>query len=212
MSQPMAVARASALAATIPADELPRLRRRMRWVLFAVAALGSTGYIAAVTVGTLVAADLSGGAALGGLPTTMTTIGTATAASLIALIMLRWGRRIGFLREGTHRVCDPAVTRQLTSRTLARLDQVRAALDGTQPDIVSAIDLAEDLEGDQCALHVIVTGAAGALVHEDLAPFGRLADVGGVSAGTADGGDVTVVAGTPDVWDPLQRLVPGVSG
>jgi MFS family permease len=66
-------------------------------VLFAVAALGSTGYIAAVTVGTLVAAELSGGAALGGLPTTTTTIGTAAAASLIALVMLRWGRRLGLL-------------------------------------------------------------------------------------------------------------------
>ena len=95
--QPPAVARAAAIAAAIPASELPRLRRRMRWVLFAVAALGSTGYIAAVTVGTLVAAELSGGAALGGLPTTTTTIGTATAASLIALIMLRWGRRLGLL-------------------------------------------------------------------------------------------------------------------
>jgi MFS family permease len=97
MTQPPAVARAAAIAAEIPASELPRLRRRMRWVLFAVAALGSTGYISAVTVGTLVAAELSGGAALGGLPTTTTTIGTATAASLIALIMLRWGRRLGLL-------------------------------------------------------------------------------------------------------------------
>jgi MFS family permease len=97
MTQPPAVARAAAIAADIPASELPRLRRRMRWVLFAVAALGSTGYIAAVTVGTLVAAELSGGAALGGLPTTTTTIGTAAAASLIALVMLRWGRRLGLL-------------------------------------------------------------------------------------------------------------------
>ena len=35
MSQPPAVARAMELAARIPADELPRLRQRMRWVLFA---------------------------------------------------------------------------------------------------------------------------------------------------------------------------------
>jgi MFS family permease len=97
MSQPPAVARAVALAARIPPDDLPRLRRRMRWVLFTVAALGSTGYIAAVTVGTLVAAELSGGPALGGLPTTTTTIGTAVAASLIALVMLRAGRRLGLL-------------------------------------------------------------------------------------------------------------------
>lgn len=86
-----------ATAAAIPAEDLPRLRRRMRWVLFAVAALGSTGYIAAVTVGTLAAAELSGGAALGGLPTTTTTIGTAVAASLLALVMLRAGRRPGLL-------------------------------------------------------------------------------------------------------------------
>jgi MFS family permease len=97
VSQPPAVVRALAIAARIDADDLPRLRTRMRWVLFAIAALGSTGYISAVTVGTLVAADLSGGAALGGLPTTTTTIGTAVAASLIALVMLRSGRRLGLL-------------------------------------------------------------------------------------------------------------------
>ena len=97
MTQPRGVVRAAAIAAEIPPDELPRLRRRMRWVLFAVAALGSTGYIAAVTVDTLVAAEFSGGAALGGLPTATTTIGTAAASSLIALLMLRWGRRLGLL-------------------------------------------------------------------------------------------------------------------
>ena len=93
MTQPPAVARAMAVARSIPPEDLPRLRSRMRWVLFTVAALGSTGYISAVTVGTLVAAQFSGGAALGGLPTTLTTIGTATAASLLALLMLRAGRR-----------------------------------------------------------------------------------------------------------------------
>jgi MFS family permease len=97
VTQPPAVARASEISAGIDPAELPRLRSRMRWVLFAVAALGSTGYIAAVTVGTLVAAELAGTAAFGGLPTTTTTIGTATAASLIALVMLRWGRRPGLL-------------------------------------------------------------------------------------------------------------------
>lgn len=88
---------AAAAAAAIPDEALPGLRRRMRWVLFVVAALGSTGYIAAVTVGTLVAAELSGGATLGGLPTATTTIGTAVAASLLAILMLRSGRRRGLL-------------------------------------------------------------------------------------------------------------------
>ena len=91
-----AIARATAEAARIPAGDLPRLRSRMRWVLFGVSALGSTGYIAAVTVASLVAADLSG-VALGGVPTAITTIGTAAAASLLALLMLSIGRRGGIL-------------------------------------------------------------------------------------------------------------------
>jgi len=69
----------------------------MVWVLFAVSALGSTGYLAALTAGTLVAADLGGSAAVGGLPTTATTLGTAGAAALMSVLMLRAGRRPGLL-------------------------------------------------------------------------------------------------------------------
>lgn len=83
--------------ARIEPAQLPALRRRIVWTLFAVAALGSTGYISAVTAGTLVAAELAGTASAGGLPTTVTTIGTAAAASLLSLLMLRVGRRIGLL-------------------------------------------------------------------------------------------------------------------
>ncbi|HEX7195529.1 MAG TPA: MFS transporter [Candidatus Limnocylindria bacterium] len=79
-----------------PAD-LPRLRRRIVWTLFAVAALGSTGYIAAVTAGTLAAAEIAGSAAPGGLPTATSTLGTASAASLLSFLMLRVGRRRGLL-------------------------------------------------------------------------------------------------------------------
>jgi len=76
---------------------LPALRRRIVWTLFAVSALGSTGYIAAITAGTLAAANMSGGASFGGLPTATSTLGTAVAASLLAFIMLRVGRRRGLL-------------------------------------------------------------------------------------------------------------------
>jgi MFS family permease len=76
---------------------LPALRRRMIWTLFAVSAFGSTGYVAAVTAGTLVAAEMAGTASAGGLPTTTTTLGTAAAASLLSLLMLRFGRRVGML-------------------------------------------------------------------------------------------------------------------
>ena len=95
--QAPAVERAQAAAARIDPAALPWLRRRMRWTLFAISALGSTGYIAAITVGTLVAADIQGDATLGGVPTAAATIGTATAATLLSGLMLRVGRRAGLL-------------------------------------------------------------------------------------------------------------------
>ena len=92
-----AVTRARAAADRYATADLERLRRRMRWTLFAISALGSTGYIAAVTVGTLVAAEIHGDATLGGVPTASATIGTASAAALISGLMLRIGRRAGLL-------------------------------------------------------------------------------------------------------------------
>ncbi len=81
----------------IDPERLPALRRRIVWTLFAVSALGSTGYIAAITAGTLAAADIGGSAASGGIPTAASTLGTAAAASLLSFLMLRVGRRPGLL-------------------------------------------------------------------------------------------------------------------
>ncbi len=92
-SQPRALARAAVTAEHLDPASLPRLRTRMRWTLFAVSALGSTGYIAAITVGTLAAAEIAGGATRGGVPTAAATLGTAGAASLLSARMLRYGRR-----------------------------------------------------------------------------------------------------------------------
>ena len=82
---------------TIDPARLPGLRRRIIWTLFAVSALGSTGYIAAITGGTLAAGEIGGSAASGGLPTASSTLGTAAAASLLSFLMLRVGRRPGLL-------------------------------------------------------------------------------------------------------------------
>lgn len=95
--QPIAIARAREEARGIDPARLPGLRRRLQWTLFAVSALGSTGYIAAITVGTLVAAEIHGDATLGGVPTAAATVGTATAATLLSGLMLRVGRRAGLL-------------------------------------------------------------------------------------------------------------------
>jgi MFS family permease len=94
---PRAVASAAITAGALDPERLATLRRRMVWTLFAVSALGSTGYIAAVTVGTLVAADLVGSASLSGIPAASAVLGTALAASLLSSLMLRVGRRPGLL-------------------------------------------------------------------------------------------------------------------
>lgn len=96
-AHPPAVVRAIEATGRHDPDRLPWLRRRMAWTLFAISALGSTGYIAAITVGTLVAAEIHGDATLGGVPTAAATIGTAAAATLISGLMLRVGRRAGLL-------------------------------------------------------------------------------------------------------------------
>lgn len=85
------------MSGAIDPERLPGLRRRMVWTLFAVSALGTTGYIGAVTAGTLAAAEIGGTAAPGGLPTATSTLGTAAAASLLSFLMLRVGRRPGLL-------------------------------------------------------------------------------------------------------------------
>lgn len=85
------------MTASVTSDPLVAARRRIVWTLFTISALGSTGYLAAVTAGTLAAADIAGGAASGGLPTALSTLGTAAAASLLSVVMLRVGRRRGML-------------------------------------------------------------------------------------------------------------------
>ncbi len=91
------VARRQVTVAAIDPARLPGLRRRIIWTLFAVSALGSTGYIAAITGGTLAAAEIAGSPASGGLPTAISTLGTAAAASLLSFLMLRVGRRPALL-------------------------------------------------------------------------------------------------------------------
>jgi len=94
---PRAVVAAALHAQALDPTHTTWLRRRMIWTLFAISALGSTGYIAAITVGTLVAADITGSANLSGVPGASAVLGTAIAASLLSGLMLRVGRRPGLL-------------------------------------------------------------------------------------------------------------------
>ena len=82
-------------AAPLSPAALERARRRSRWTLAAGVAVGSTGHIAAVTVATIVAADLLGEQALAGLPGATVVLGAAIGATLLSTIMARTTRRRG---------------------------------------------------------------------------------------------------------------------
>ena len=74
-------------------SRLAALRKRTIWTLVAGVAIGSTGHIAAVTVGTIVAAEIAGTAALAGLPAASVVLGSAIGSVVLALLMARTGRR-----------------------------------------------------------------------------------------------------------------------
>jgi MFS family permease len=78
-----------------PARELERLRRRTLWSLVAGVALGSTGHIAAVTVATLVARDITDDTAWSGAPGATVVLGAALGAVVLSQLMVRRGRRAG---------------------------------------------------------------------------------------------------------------------
>jgi MFS family permease len=81
--------------AHLDAPALESARRRTRWALFLGVALGSTGHIAAVTVGAIVGKELLGDASLAGAPGAAVTMGAALGAIALSWLMARQGRRLG---------------------------------------------------------------------------------------------------------------------
>lgn len=70
-------------------------RTRTGRVLFTGAALGATGFFAAVAAGPLAAEDLTGTVAWSGLPGAIGIVGTALGAGTVSALQGRWGRRAG---------------------------------------------------------------------------------------------------------------------
>ena len=82
-------------ATTYDPQTLDRLRTRTVRTLLASVALGSTGHIAAVTVATVVAADLTETSAWSGIPGAVVVLGAAAGSALLSRVMARRGRRVG---------------------------------------------------------------------------------------------------------------------
>ncbi|MEX2502576.1 MAG: MFS transporter [Trueperaceae bacterium] len=73
----------------------PRSATRITWGLFLAHAFGSAGIICTATVAAIVGAELSGRAALSGVPAAAAQIGGALAALLVGAWTERFGRRRG---------------------------------------------------------------------------------------------------------------------
>jgi MFS family permease len=73
------------------------VRKRLTAVLFSGVALGSTAYIAAVTISTLAVDEIAGSASLAGVPSATATLGTALGTTLLSRSVARRGRRPGLI-------------------------------------------------------------------------------------------------------------------
>ena len=117
------------------------------------------------------------------------------------------GPRAGFYREGTHQLCDPAITGQLLPESVAALQRIAAALDREAPGSAASIELAENAAGDRRAGHVEIAAGAG-FDAPALARIGAAAEVSGVTArGTATGR--LLEWGDPVIADPLATITGG---
>ncbi len=125
------------------------------------------------------------------------------------------GRRLGYFREGTHGLCDPASTRQLLPNTCALVEALSAAIGDGRLDGVTEIELGENVPATERALHVEL---ARPQVPQGLAGLAALPSVVGIAAsfGTAGRGAggasrrTVTVGGTACVLDTLR--LPGGAG
>jgi MFS family permease len=75
----------------------PAIRTRLTAILFGGVAISRTGYIAAVTMTTLVAKDMLGTATWAGLPGAVSVLGSAVGGARLSGVMDRLGRRHGLV-------------------------------------------------------------------------------------------------------------------
>jgi tRNA/tmRNA/rRNA uracil-C5-methylase (TrmA/RlmC/RlmD family) len=107
------------------------------------------------------------------------------------------GSAIGFYREGTHTLCDPACSRQLRSDTLDVLQAISALLARAGIERGRSLELSENREATCRAAMLDLDGSAPRELE-------ALLDVEGLTGfGVARGGRPLAAAGSPVVTDEL---------
>jgi 23S rRNA (uracil1939-C5)-methyltransferase len=111
--------------------------------------------------------------------------------------------QLGFFREGTHEVCDPASTRQLLPATVDAVKALERALASATPRTIREVAIAENCDATERALHLELDRDADP---SRLAALTDIPDVTGVSCGAGQHRRALTLSGSPFVTD----LVGGV--
>ena len=110
---------------------------------------------------------------------------------------------LGFLREGTHAVCDPAQTLQLLPETDRVVAQIGQRLIRSSDRSVLYVDVAENIDGDQRVLHVRLRHRR---APETVAAWTADCALTGVAHSSRDSNAAQVVSGRPTVSDRVAAL------
>jgi tRNA/tmRNA/rRNA uracil-C5-methylase (TrmA/RlmC/RlmD family) len=113
------------------------------------------------------------------------------------------GGRLGFFREGSHTLCDPEATGQLSTATVAWIRHAEQSMSAAVASVVSGVEIAENIPGTERSVHMDVRGAVDRAVWTPLAT--------GLTGLTVQGDSEAVTfAGTPTVTDrvPVRAAEP----
>ena len=109
--------------------------------------------------------------------------------------------RLGFYREGTHTLCAVNQTRQLADSTHAWLDRANQLVSQQALHALTAIEISENITGDQRACHLELQAGI------EASAFTPLADgLTGISASRADRPGIEVIGGTPVIRDAVRGV------
>ena len=111
------------------------------------------------------------------------------------------GGRLGFVLEGTHRLCDAGTAGQLLPETVEWIVAAERVIAQEHLSGLVGVEIAENVRADERACHLHLEAGT------DTAPFARLADAGqltGLSAERADRPGVERLMGVPCVSDHLR--------
>lgn len=111
--------------------------------------------------------------------------------------------RIGFFRENTHVLCDPGPTQQLLPETVVVLQRLRQSLSGATRASVNEVEITENCEGTERALHLELAGDGDPSA---LAALTQVEGLAGVSCGAPHHARALTLWGTPEVRDAIQGV------